>query len=88
MCCIAKGKEHKPYDRFGSKVSLVRRAKSGVITGMANFDTNIYEGHTLEPALAQSERIRTPFGGNGPKVAVVDPGCRGQNQINGTEICK
>ena len=86
VCCIAKGKEHKPYE-FGSKVSLVRGANSGVITGMANFNTNIYDGHTLEPALAQSERIRTAIGGNRPKVAVVDRGCRGQKQINGTKIC-
>ena len=86
VCCIAKGKEHKPYE-FGSKVSLVRGAGSGVITGVANFNTNIYDGHTLEPALAQSERIRTAVGGNRPKVAVVDRGCRGQKQINGTQIC-
>ena len=86
VCCIAKGKEHKPYE-FGSKVSLVRGAMSGVITGMANFNTNIYDGHTLEPALAQSERIRTALGGNRPQVAVVDRGCRGQKQIKGTQIC-
>ena len=86
VCCIAKGKEHKPYE-FGSKVSLVRGANSGVITGITNFNTNIYDGHTLEPALAQSERIRSAIGGNRPKVAVVDRGCRGQKQINGTQIC-
>lgn len=47
----------------------------------------MYDGPTLEPALAQSERIRTAIGGNRPQVAVVDRGCRGQKQINGTEIC-
>lgn len=86
VCCIAKGKEHKPYE-FGSKVSLVRGANSGVITAVTNFNTNIYDGHTLEPALAQSQRVRTATGGNRPKVAVVDRGCRGQKQINGTQIC-
>ena len=86
VCCIAKGKEHKPYE-FGSKVSLVRGASSGVITALTNFNTNIYDGHTLEPALAQSQRVRTTIGGNRPKVAVVDRGCRGQKQIDGTQIC-
>ncbi|MEM6846276.1 MAG: transposase [Bacteroidota bacterium] len=91
VCCIAKEKNTNPMtavaDRFGSKVSLVRGASSGVITAMANFNTNIYDGHTLKPALAQSKRIRTTIGGNRPKVAVVDRGCRGQKQINGTQAC-
>lgn len=86
VCCIAKGKEHKPYE-FGSKVAMVRGAKSGVITGMANFNTNLYDGHTLEPALTQSERIRTSVGGSRPSVAVVDRGCKGRKQIKGTQIC-
>ena len=86
VCCIAKGKEHKPYE-FGSKVSLVRGADSGVITGITNFNTNIYDGHTLEPALAQSERIRAIIGGNRPRIAVVDRGCWGRKQIDGTQIC-
>ena len=86
VCCIAKGKEHKPYE-FGSKVSLVRGADSGVITGITNFNTNIYDGHTLEPALAQSERIRAIIGGNRPQIAVVDRGCWGRKQIDGTQIC-
>jgi IS5 family transposase len=86
VCCIAKGKEHKPYE-FGSKVAIVRSAKSGIIVGMANFNTNLNDGHTLEPALAQSERIRTAIGGNRPKVAVVDRGCRGLKKIKSTQIC-
>ena len=85
VCCIAKGKEHKPYE-FGSKVAMVRGANSGVITGMANFNTNLYDGHTLEPALTQSERIRTTVGGNRPKAAVVDRGCKGRKQIKDTRI--
>jgi IS5 family transposase len=91
VCCIAKGKEHKLYDRvggrFGSKVAMVRGATSGVVMGMANFNTNLYDGHTLAPALSQSERVRTSVGGNRPKVAVVDRGCRGIKQIEGTQIC-
>lgn len=86
VCCIAKGKEHKPYE-FGSKIAVVRGARSGVITGMRNFNTNAYDGHTLEPALAQSERVRVAVGGNRPKQAVVDRGGKGKKHINGTEIC-
>ncbi len=86
VCCIAKGKEHKPYE-FGSKVAVVRGAQSGVIVGMRNFNTNAYDGHTLEPALAQSERVRVAVGGNRPKRVVVDRGGRGQKRIQGTEIC-
>ncbi|MEM9830474.1 MAG: IS5 family transposase [Bacteroidota bacterium] len=86
VCCIAKGKEHKPYE-FGSKVSLVRGANSGVITAITNFNTNIYDGHTLEPALAQSERIRVILGGTRPRVAVVDRGCKGRKQIHDTQVC-
>jgi transposase, IS5 family len=86
VCCIAKGKEHKPYE-FGSKVAVVRCAKRGVIVGMTNFNTNIYDGHTLTPALAQAERVRVAVGGDRPKIATVDRGCKGQKQIYGTQIC-
>ena len=86
VCCIAKGKEHKPYE-FGSKVAVVRSAQSGVIVGMTNFNNNIYDGHTLIPALAQAERVRVALGGNRPKIATVDRGCKGHKQINGTQIC-
>jgi len=86
VCCIAKGKEHKPYE-FGSKVAVVRCAKSGVIVGMNNFNNNIYDGHSLTPALAQAERVRVATGGNRPRIATVDRGCKGKKHIDGTKIC-
>lgn len=83
--CIAKGKAHKKYE-FGCKVSVARAAKSGVIVGMKSFTGNPYDGHTLEPALDQVEKIRTSVGGNRPKRAVVDRGYKGRVQIGGTQI--
>lgn len=83
--CIAKGKAHKKYE-FGCKVAVVRNEKSGVITGMKSFATNIYDGHALAPALEQCQRIRQDAGGVRPSVAVVDRGCKGRKKIAGTEI--
>ncbi|MEL6140274.1 MAG: IS5 family transposase [Bacteroidota bacterium] len=83
--CIAKGKVHKKYE-FGCKVSVARTAKSGVIVGMKSFTGNPFDGHTLEPALDQVEKIRTSVGGNRPKRAVVDRGYRGRVQIGETAI--
>lgn len=83
--CVAKGKEHKKYE-FGCKVAVVRTAKSGVIVGVTSFEKNVYDGHTLQPALEQCQRIRETIGGNRPTVAVVDRGCKGKKEIDGTEI--
>lgn len=85
VCCIAKGKAHKKYE-FGNKVAICRAAKSGVIVGMKSFEENIYDGHALEPALDQAQRIREQAGGNRPQIAVVDRGCQGRKQIAGTDI--
>ena len=83
--CIAKGKAHKKYE-FGCKVAVTRTANSGVIVGMKSFAENIYDGHALQPALEQSERIRVQAGGSRPQAAVVDRGCRGRKIIEGTDI--
>jgi len=37
--CVAKGKDHKKYE-FGSKVSIARTKKSGIIVGALNIETN------------------------------------------------
>ena len=52
--CISKGKEHKKYE-FGNKVSIIRSA-TGIILGAMSF-RNEYDGHTIEAALGQVERL-------------------------------
>ena len=47
VLCIAKGKEHKPYE-FGNKSSFAYTRKSGIIVGAMAFEENIYDGHTIE----------------------------------------
>lgn len=83
--CISKGKAHKKYE-FGCKVGLVRNEKSGVITGIKSFAKNIYDGHAMEPALKQCQKIREWLGGSRPAMAVVDRGCKGKKEIGGTKI--
>jgi len=79
--CIAKGKEAKPYE-FGNKSSLVKTRKSGIIIGALAFNENVYDGDTLEPQLAQVERVA----GYRPKVAIVDRGYRGKKYVSETQI--
>jgi len=80
--CISKGKEHKKYE-FGNKVSIVLTQTTGVIIGAMSF-RNEYDGHTLEPALEQAERLL----GNKKsiKMAIADRGYRGNTKINDIEI--
>ena len=54
--CIGKGKLQKKYE-FGSKVSITTTAKSGVIIGALNLPKNDYDGHTLDAALEQQQRL-------------------------------
>lgn len=79
--CIAKGKEAKPYE-FGNKSSIVKTRKSGIIIGALAFNENIYDGDTLEPQLAQVERVA----GYRPKAAIVDRGYRGRKHVVDTQI--
>jgi transposase, IS5 family len=78
-CCISKGKEHKKYE-FGNKASIVKTT-TGVIVGALGF-RNPYDGHTLEPALEQVEKLR----GSQPQRATVDRGYKGKKQIGETII--
>lgn len=79
--CISKGKEHKKYE-FGSKVSITVTQNSGVIIGALNFSKNIYDGHTLEAAIEQQQRLS----GHVLKEVFVDRGYRGIKEVNGTAI--
>lgn len=81
VLCIAKGKEHKPYE-FGNKSSIVFTRHSGIIVGAMAFEENIYDGHSLEIQLAQVENLTCHL----PDVALVDQGYRGKKKIGKTEI--
>jgi IS5 family transposase len=79
--CISKGKEHKKYE-FGNKVSIIYTQTTGVIIGAMGF-RNPYDGHTVEPALEQSERL---LGKRTIKTLIGDRGYKGKRQINDTTI--
>ncbi|NCB83665.1 MAG: IS5 family transposase [Bacteroidia bacterium] len=79
VCCISKGKEHKPYE-FGNKVSVGWTA-SGVIVGALGF-RNEYDGHTLDRSIEQVERMRK----SPPKNGIADRGYRGKSKVRETVI--
>ena len=81
VLCIAKGKEHKPYE-FGNKSSFAYTRISGIIVGAMAFEENLYDGHTLEPQLKQVQQLT---GGNIRK-AIVDRGYKIKEQIESIEI--
>lgn len=78
--CIAKGKEHKPYE-FGNKSSIVK-TKNGIIVGALAFKENIFDGDTLPAQLEQTERVA----GTRPDIGITDRGYRGRKQIGSTQI--
>jgi len=47
VLCIAKGKEHKPYE-FGNKSSFAYTRTSGIIVGAMAIEGNVFDGHTLK----------------------------------------
>ena len=81
VLCIAKGKEHKPYE-FGNKSSFAYTRKSGIIVGAMAVEGNAYDGHTLKPQLLQ---VRELTGGKIRK-AIVDRGYRIKENIGSIEI--
>jgi IS5 family transposase len=54
--CISKGNAHKRYE-FGCKVSISATSKGGWLTGAKAFRGNPYDGHTLQPAVEQTQRV-------------------------------
>jgi transposase, IS5 family len=79
--CMSKGKAHKKYE-FGSKVSITATAKNGVIIGALNIPKNDYDGHTLDAALQQQQRLT----GKTLKEVFVDRGYKGVTEVRGTKI--
>lgn len=79
VLCISKGKEHKKYE-FGNKVSLVR-LWNGLIIGALSF-RNEYDGHTIDKAMAQVDRIY----GRKVRILAGDRGYRGQEKTGETKI--
>ena len=79
--CIGKGKEHKQYE-FGSKVSIIRTKTTGVIIGAINIEKNVHDSKTLNPAIAQQQRLT----GVTIKNNYVDRGYRGVKEVLGTKI--
>jgi len=79
--CIGKGKQHKKYE-FGSKVSITSTAKTGVIIGALNIPKNTYDGHTLDAALEQQQRLT----GTTLQHLFVDRGYKGVTEVRGTQI--
>jgi transposase, IS5 family len=81
VLCIAKGKEHKPYE-FGNKSSFAYTRNSGIIVGAMAIEGNAFDGHTLAPQL---EQVRE-FTDGKIKKAIVDRGYKGQVKIGSTEV--
>src|SRR5664280_2418414 len=81
VLCIAKGKEHKPYE-FGNKSSFAYTRKSGIIVGAMAVEGNVYDGHTLEPQLDQKMELT----GGKIKKAIVDRGYKVKGGIPNVDI--
>lgn len=81
--CIAKGKAHKKYE-YGCKASVVLTQKTGIIVGATTFDTNIYDGKTLDEVLQQTNTLT----GRLPLTATVDRGYQGVQSVQGTKIIR
>jgi IS5 family transposase len=79
--CIAKGKAHKRYE-FGCKASVATTSKSNWIVGAHALHGNPYDGHTLNSAIAQVERLT----GKTPDDVMVDQGYRGHNYAGNAAV--
>ena len=81
--CVAKGKAHKKYE-YGCKGSVVLTQNTGIIVGAMTFEENLYDGHTLDVVLKQTQTLT----GNYPKTATVDRGYKGTQKVESTSIIR
>ena len=81
MYCVAKGKAHKKYE-YGCKGSVVLTQNTGIIVGTMTFEENVYDGHTLDVVLKQTQTLT----GNYPKTATVDRGYKESKKVENTSI--
>ncbi len=79
--CVAKGKAHKRYE-FGCKAGVTTTSKSNWIVGAHALDGNPYDGHTLEGAIAQIERLTGSTSGD----VMVDLGFRCHNYVGDATV--
>lgn len=79
--CMSKGKAHKKYE-YGCKASVVLTQETGIIVGAMTFATNVYDGHTLNDVLNQTEKLV----GKSPNTATVDRGYKGKQKVGTTQI--
>ncbi|MDD2216022.1 MAG: transposase [Parabacteroides sp.] len=77
--CISKEKEHKLYE-FENKVSITRTG-TGVIAGALSF-RNEFDGHTLDKAIEQVEKLTE----RKPRNVICDRGYRGGSKVRDTLI--
>ena len=77
--CISNGKEYEKYE-LGNKVSIVRSI-AGIIIGALSFRKQ-YDGHTVELALEQVERLV----GSRPAILAGDRGYRGRKYYDSTTV--
>lgn len=81
VLCIAKGKDHKPYE-YGNKVSIASTAKGNIIVGAVSHERNCHDSHTLPGVLHHIKISR----GKAVKNGICDRGYRGKKEVDGTQI--
>ena len=81
VVCISKGKAHKRYE-FGCKVSIVTSSKGNWALSALALEGNPYDGHTLQTAIDQVQRIT----GIAPKDISIDKGYRGHDYQGDGEV--
>jgi IS5 family transposase len=79
--CISKGKAHKQYE-FGCKVSVALTNEKNWIVGVQALHGNPYDGHTLDGAIKQVERITSKQ----VNEAFVDKGYRGHDYTGQAQV--